>query len=96
MHIGSTRKRRICCDLNIDGCKEIYVTSVETGLTQIKDTYQGEEVLETFLGKKYLGDTISKDGKNYKNIAIRKNKGVGLVREINALLVEMKARNEHF
>ena len=38
MHIRSTRKRSICCDLNIDDWKEINVTSVETGLTQSKDT----------------------------------------------------------
>ena len=34
--------------------------------------------------------------KNYNNIYIRKNKGVGLVREIHALLVEMMAGDEHF
>ena len=39
------------------------MTSVETGLTHSEDTYQGKEVLETALGEKYLGDTISQDGK---------------------------------
>ena len=34
------------------------MTSVETELNYFKDTYQGKEVLE-----KYLGDTISQDGK---------------------------------
>ena len=76
--------------------KEIYVTSVETWLTDSKDTYQGEEVLETALGEKYFVDTISQDAKKDNNILLRKNKGVGLVREINALLVEMMAGDEHF
>ena len=86
MHIGNTKKLSICCELHIDGWKEINVTSVETGLRQVKDTYEGEEILESTLGEKYLGDIISQDGKNDRNSSVRKNKGVGLVREINALL----------
>jgi hypothetical protein len=72
------------------------VTSVETGISHIEDTDEGEMPLEITLEEKYLGDKISDDGKNDINIAYRRNKGAGLKNEINALLVEMMAGDEHF
>ena len=36
--------------------------------------------------KKYLGDVISKDGRNLKNIQARVNKGVGIVKKILTML----------
>ena len=96
MHIGSTRNESICSPLYVDGWKEIDVTSVETGAPLMEDAYEGEEALETTLGEKYLGDHISYDGKNDLNIASGRNKGIGLVNEINALLVEIMAGSEHF
>ena len=60
MHIGSTRNPIVCSPLNIDGWKEIDVTSVET---KTKDTYEGNTFLETTFGEKYLGYKISHDGK---------------------------------
>ena len=84
------------CACTLYGWKEIDVTSVETGTQLLEDAYNGEEALETTLGEKYLGDHISYDGKNDINIASRKNKGIGLVNEISALLVEIMAGSEHF
>ena len=75
MHIGSINKPFICRELLIDGWSEENVTFVETGTTKLKDTYVGETVLETSLGEIYLGDIISEDGKNDKDITIRKKHG---------------------
>ena len=75
MHIGKTPKTIMCCELKIDGWREENVTCVETGTTQIKDSYEGGNILETSLGERYLGDIISADGKNDKNIMRRQNKG---------------------
>ena len=96
MHIGSTKRPNICSPIYIDGWKETYVTSVETEITQTEDSYEGQAFLETTLGEKYLGDKISHDGKNDLNIEFKRNKGVGLVNEIRALLVKIMAGCEHF
>ena len=48
------------------------------------------------MGGKYLGDIISTDGRNDKNVAARKNKGQGLVNEKSALIVELILRQDHF
>ena len=96
MHIGNTQNPLMCSELMIDGWKEENVTFVETGKSQLKDTYEGEQILENSLGERYLGDIISVDGRNDKNIMIRKNKGVGIVNDIHALLVEIMAGAAHF
>ena len=96
MHIGSTRKPTICCDLIIDGWREKNVTCVETGVTHLEDAYEGDMLLETSLGERYLGDIISQDGKNDKNITQRRNRGLGIVNDIHALLVEIMAGRENF
>ena len=80
----------------IDGWREKNVTCVETGITKLEDSYEGDTLLETSLGERYLGDIISQDGKNDKNITQRRNRGFGIVTDINALLVEIMAGRQHF
>ena len=45
---------------------------------------------------KYLGEIISPDGQNDKNIAATINNGQGLVNEISALIVELMLAQDHF
>ena len=54
----------------------------ETGKVEVKDIYLGEEVMEEKDEEKYLGDIISKDGQNLKNIKAKVNKGKEIVRKI--------------
>ena len=42
--------------------------------------------MEEMENEKYLGDVISKDGRNVKNIKVRVNKGTGIVRKILTML----------
>ena len=53
---------------------------------EVKDICLGEEVMELKYEEKYLGDIISKDGRNLKNIKARVNKGKGIVRKILNIL----------
>ena len=96
MHIGKSQNKLTCPDLKVDGWIENNVTSVETGKTQMKDIFKGTTLLEDSKGEKYLGDIISSDGKNYKTVAARKNKGTGIVNELFALIVELSLGHEHF
>ena len=56
--------------------------NTENGFIEIVDGYQGEDVMEEKEEEKYLGDVLSKDGRNLKNIQARVNKGKGIVRKI--------------
>ena len=75
LHIGKNREDYKCKDLFVDGWKLKTVTNVATGENAIKETYEGPENIETTDSEKYLGDIISSDGKNTKNIINRQNKG---------------------
>ena len=52
--------------------------------------------MKTTDNETYLGDIISSDGKNTKNINRRKNKGMALVRELSVMIVEMMLGDHHF
>ena len=96
MHIGRTHEKLTCPELSIDGWLEKLVKNVETGLPENEDIFEGEAFLEISQQEKYLGDIISDDGGNSKNILSRKNKGIGLVNEISAMLVEAMLGKDHF
>ena len=53
---------------------------------EIKDVFAGEEAMEEVSNERYLGDIISQDGRNYKNIKSRLNKGRGIVKKILNIL----------
>ena len=52
----------------------------------IVDICEGEEEMELKEEEKYLGEIISKDGRNLKNIRTRVNKGIGITKNILNLL----------
>ena len=56
----------------MDAWKEV-VLDKEGGKKEIEDIYIGKEVMDSVQEKKYLGDIISCDGRNAKNILERKN-----------------------
>ena len=96
MHIGKTCDVNTCTDLYVDGWKEENVTNVEANFVKIEDTYEGEEILKLTEGEKYLGDILTNDGRNYKNIMSRKNKGTAQVNEIHAIIAEIMLGKDHF
>ena len=96
MHIGKTHENLTCPKLSIDGWSEKIVKHVETGNTEIEDVFDGDAFLEISQQERYLGDIISDNGTNNKNILSRKNKGLGLVNEISAMLVEAMLGKDHF
>ena len=51
--------------------------------------------MQTEEKEKYLGDIITNDGTNRKNIASRENRGRGIARDLIATLVEMLAGEQH-
>ena len=78
MHIGKVHESFKCQTLKVDNWKEIEVTNEETGAESIEDVLDGEIEMENIKSEKYLGDVISVDGKNIKNIKARVSKGIGI------------------
>ena len=84
MHVGKIQEKHKCQPLYVDNWEE---KEIEIGhKTQVEDILDGEEVMEETENEKYLGDVISKDGRNLKNIQARVNKGVGIVKKILTML----------
>ena len=80
MHIGKDKVS--CPDLKLDYWDVTNTEEIETGQNKVDDEYAGEHTLETIENEKYLGDLISHDGKNTKNIQARREKGTGIVDKI--------------
>ena len=70
----------------VDGWKIKNVRNVETGLDENSETFEGPENIENAESEKYLGDIISHDGSNTKNIQNRQNKGHGAYTQIIQIL----------
>ena len=78
MHVG-----KYCDEYK---CLPIFVDTWEENETEIaSDVWKGEEEMELKAEEKYLGMSSS-DGKNFKNIQERVNKGKGIIRNILSML----------
>ena len=82
MHVGKTCTEEICPDLHVDGWKLRMVDEVETGGTRQVEEFTGSHAINEVQSEKYLGDILSSDGKNHKNMIARKNRGTGIITQI--------------
>ena len=86
LHIGKMKEEFKCQTLKVDNWKEIEIRNEETGISEIEDIVEGEEEMEVKMEEKYLGDVISTDGRNIKNVKARVAKGIGIVSKILSIL----------
>ena len=88
MHIGKKRVNSDCCvDFEVDSWNDKIVKNVDNVYT-LEDSFAGKEKMMEVQEKKYLGDIISSDGTNRKNIKDRTDKAVGNVNKIVSSLQE--------
>ena len=80
MHVGASTS--FCPDLELDEWKLRNVLDIKTGETTLTDEYDGPRRPEDSDVEQYIGDLISHDGSNLKNIMSRKAKGTGIVDNI--------------
>ena len=80
MHVGA--KNRCCPDLYVDNWMLKKKDEIFTNLEDLVDEEIGESLLNDTESEKYLGDVISCDGRNTKNISARRSKDVGRVEQI--------------
>ena len=86
LHVGKYQDKYKCPTLCVDNWKETETRNETTGGIEIEDICIGEAVMEEKYEECYLGDIISKDGKNIKNIQARTMKGKGIVQRISNIL----------
>ena len=60
------------------------------------DVFDGEQTMEEKMSEKYLGDIISIDGRNIKNIKARIAKGKGIANKINTMLDAIPLGKHYF
>ena len=89
MHIGKSHDEEVCPDLELDGWEVKVVTEIDTKEVVMEDEYAGLHKMEEVSHDKYLGDIISSDGRNNKNIAARTNRGTGVVNQIMSMLEDI-------
>ena len=80
LHIGC--KDQNCPDLYLDTWKIEESEEYDTGSKVLKDVIDEDYKIESSEEERYLGDLITSDGKNTKNILARKSKGIGIVDKI--------------
>ena len=86
LHVGAKFEKFKCETLKIDNWEEVEMVNDETGIEEIKDVLNGELTMEESQDEKYLGDVISTDGKNIKNVKARISKGKGIISRIMTIL----------
>ena len=86
LHVGKVCEEFKCQTLEVDEWKEVEILNEETGVDEIEDICEGTEVMEEKMDEKYLGDIISRDGKNIKNVKSRVAKGRGIINKIMTIL----------
>ena len=85
MHIGKQTEDFKCHPIFVGKWKEDDSNDV-TGEEEVNDIYLGKVEMEDTEEEKYLGDIISNDGRNLKDIKARVNKGKGIVKRILDIL----------
>ena len=80
MHIGKKHEEFRCHAIFVDEWEETEKKDI------IEDMCVGKVKMEESEEEKYLGDIITKDGRNIKNIQSRVNKGKGIVKRITEIL----------
>ena len=86
LHVG--RKNETCPELFIDTWKVKAVSHVNTKF-DLKDEEGESTLVEISESEKYLGDILTADGKNRKNILPRAGKGVGIRKQIMSMLEDV-------
>ena len=85
IHIGKQHENFKCHPVFVDSWEERDKRKND-GKEIVEDVFVGQVVMEEADEDKYLGDIISKDGRNIKNIQARVNKGKGIVKRILEIL----------
>ena len=91
---GKDKCHKLHIGCNKDSCPELFLdtwiieetTELNTGKKVLNDVVSDDYSIENSDEERYLGDLITSDGRNTKNLAARRAKGVGIVDKILTIL----------
>ena len=86
LHVGKSKQNFKCQNLEVDYWKEFEVLNKETGEEEIIDVCDEKDKMEEKQDERYLGDIISVDGRNIRNIKARVSKARGIISRILSIL----------
>ena len=95
LHVGKKEKDYKCVKMSVDKWTEEERKMEKRNESYIKDTFVGREEMEEKEDEKYLGDLISTDGRNLKNVRARIAKGKGIINRIFNIL-EILPLGKHY
>ena len=81
MHIGKKHKEENCTKVEVDSWKEDVFTD-ETGKGVMIENHEGKVEMKSVPETKYLGEIISNDAKNERNLKMKTNKALGNIKQI--------------
>ena len=87
LHVGN--KESLCPDLQINNWGIEKKSEIMTGFENLSDVQVDDYKLEKVENEKHLGDVISADGTNTKNVVSRQNKSYGINKQIGSMLREV-------
>ena len=87
LHVGKSKAN--CPDLYIDEWKLEKRNETETGIDNLMDVLADDCKIEMAEAEKYLGDVISVDGRNTKNIEAKVDKAQGIIKQLKGMMEEM-------
>ena len=96
LHVGHTVMDFKCQDLFLDKWTEVAIKGEEANDIALQDVFDGEEMIEQKDEEKYLGDLISVDGRNIKNIKTRINKGKGILNRMLTMINGIAFGKQYF
>ena len=96
LHVGKKIPEYKKIELFVDGWKYQEVQHHLTGENEYHETFEGDQDIEELNHEKYLGQIISNDGSNVKNVTNRYNKGTGMVNTITSILNYVPGGKYHF
>ena len=96
MHVGIDIPNHKKMNLYVDGWQLHEVQSKNTHEIELQETFDGEHGMEESGNEKYLGQIISNDGSNVKNVAFRAGKGTGMVNIVENIIKNVPGGKYHF
>ena len=84
LHVG--KNKDLCPDLYIDEWKLKKKDEMKTGINNLEDVLDEPHKIENISDDKYLGDILSIDGRNTKNIAAKVSKAIGIIKKVRDIL----------
>ena len=95
LHVGHVKQDFRCQDLTVEQWDEVEIIDDDNKYIE-EDQFVGEQKMEEKQEEKYLGDVISTDGRNLKNIQQRVAKGKGITNRIFTILEGVPLGRRYF